>query len=76
MVEVVIDHSYEDDYFMISSINVVLEDKKEMERIQKIADTIIGAFVYPDVDLTEKLAKKLGVDRKMIDIDTNEIDLM
>jgi len=75
VIEILFDHSYEDNYFMISEINVVIEDKTEKERIEKaIRDNgLLGSLGYPE---KEYIAGMLKVDPKLIDMDTNEIDLM
>lgn len=75
MIEVLIDHSYEDDYFMISRISVNIKDPVEKERIEKLASQLEGAFVDPGGGLRKRIAEHLGVDPDIIDIDTNEIDL-
>lgn len=76
MITITIDHSYEDDYFMISYITVKLDDKEEEERILEKFKSIDGALVDPDSLLREKIARALEVDPKLIDLDTEEIDLM
>jgi len=78
MIYVVLDHSYEDNYFMINTITVDLKDVAEKERIEKAIkeNGLEGKFVNPDRQLYNILAKALGVDKKMIDVDTNEIDVM
>ena len=75
MIEVIIDHSYEDDYFMISEINVHIEDEVEKKRIeQAISDNgLLGDLGYPDKIM---IAHILKVDPKLLDMETNEIDLM
>lgn len=76
MIEVLVDHSYEDDYFQIDTVTVNLDDKEEKERIEKavIKSSLEGSLVDPD-GLAEQIARVLGVRKEMIDIDTHEIDL-
>ncbi|MFE7082575.1 hypothetical protein [Priestia megaterium] len=78
MVEVIIDHSYEDDYFCIGRITVNLEDVSEKKRIEKIIKDkeLEGSFVSPGRLLNEHIAKLLGVKKEIVDIEINEIDLM
>lgn len=76
MIKITIDHSYEDDYFMISYIEVNNTDENERERILDRFKEIDGAFVNPDNNLRERIADALGVDVNLIDLDTEEIDLM
>ncbi|KRG15621.1 hypothetical protein ACA30_05915 [Virgibacillus soli] len=75
-IDVLLDHSYEDDYFMISSITVNLKNEEEKQRVQKIAERMEGDFVDPDGLLSKRIADRLKVDVSLIDLDTNEIDLM
>lgn len=72
------DHSYEDDYFMISEVLVKIKDVSEKERIKKLVEKnrVEGSFVDPDRGLRKRIANLLEVDANIIDIDTNEIDLM
>jgi hypothetical protein len=81
MIEVLIDHTYADDYFQIDTITVNLDDKRGKEKNKKNKKVIKeanleGSIVEPDRDLIERIAKVLGVRKELIDIDTNEIDLM
>lgn len=78
MIEVTIDHSYEDDYFMIGDIRVNIKDPEEKKRIEEVVKRsgLIQRLIYPDRQLSQRIAQLLGVDVKLIDIDTNEIDLM
>lgn len=78
MIYVVIDHSYKEDYFMIDTITVKLKDSQEKERIEKVIKELglEGKFVYPSRDLNRQIAKTLGVNEELIDIDTNDIDVM
>jgi len=75
---VTIDHSFEDDYFMIGDIRVNIKDPEEKKRIEEVVKRsgIIQRLIYPDRQLSERIAEPLGVDVELIDIDTNEIDLM
>ncbi|MEI2338888.1 hypothetical protein FA002_02105 [Priestia megaterium] len=78
MIEIIIDHSYEDDYFCIGMITVNLDDENEKKRIEKLVkeEELVGSFVIPDSLLNEQIGKLLGVKKELIDIDINEIDLM
>ena len=78
MILVTIDHSFEDDYFMIGDIRVNIKDPEEKKRIEEVVKRsgIIQRLIYPDRQLSERIAEPLGVDVELIDIDTNEIDLM
>lgn len=76
MITITIDHSYEDDYHMISYISIDSEDEKEKERIIKKFEEIDGALVDPDGSLDKRIAEALGVDVKLVNLDTEEIDLM
>lgn len=77
MIEVVVDHSYEDDYFQIYTITVNLEDIQEKERIEKVIKEkgLEGRLVDGDRLLRERIAQVLGVNKDLIDIDIHEIDL-
>ncbi|MCR3921745.1 MAG: hypothetical protein NUK65_04395 [Firmicutes bacterium] len=75
MITIIIDHSYEDNYFMISEIEVNIADKEEKERIMEKFKQIAGALVMPDNELKQRIADTLEVDIDLIDLDTNEIDL-
>ncbi|GIN59251.1 hypothetical protein J8TS2_35700 [Lederbergia ruris] len=75
-IEVLLDHSYEDDYFMISTITVNLKNEEEKERVQKISERMEDDFVDPDGLLSKRIADRHKVDVSLIDLDTNEIDLM
>lgn len=75
MINVLIDHSYADDYFMISEITVNMEDKKEKERIKELAKELEGQLVDVDNGLRKRIADFLQVNPKLIDYDTNEIDI-
>lgn len=76
MITITIDHSYEDDYHMISYISIDSEDEKEKERIIEKFKDIDGALVDPDGSLGERIAEALGVDVNLVQLDTEEIDLM
>lgn len=79
MIEVLLDHSYVDDYFRIDTITVNISDKKEKERIENLIKKhgLEGELVWPDGrELANYIADILQVDVKLIDIDTNEIDFM
>jgi hypothetical protein len=74
MIEILLDHSYEDDYFIISRISVNIKDASEKERIEKIVEkhNLVGMIGYPDKLF---IADLLKVDATIIDFDVNEIDL-
>ncbi|QUW22476.1 hypothetical protein JSQ81_02495 [Sporosarcina sp. Marseille-Q4063] len=76
MIEVIVDHSYAEDYFQIDTITVNLDDNVEKERIERSIkkSNLEGSLVDPG-DLREHLAVVLGVRKEMIDIDTHEIDM-
>jgi benzoyl-CoA reductase/2-hydroxyglutaryl-CoA dehydratase subunit BcrC/BadD/HgdB len=78
MIEILIDHSYADDYFQIDTITVNLDDKEEKERIEKLVKQygLEGQLVDPERELSKLIAEVLKVDESLIDLDTNEIDLM
>ena len=76
MITITIDHSYEDDYHMISYISIDSVDEKEKERILKKFEEIDGALVFPDSSLSNRIAEALGVDAKLVQLDTEEIDIM
>ncbi|MEC1157836.1 hypothetical protein [Cytobacillus horneckiae] len=78
MIEILIDHSYEDDYFMISEITVNIKDLSEKERIEQLVkkSNLIGSLVDVGNDLKKRIADRLKVDVSLIDFDTNEIDIM
>ena len=77
MIEILFDHSYEDDYYMLSDISVNIADQAEKERIQsKIKEINLEAISdFPNRDLRKRIAELLEVDENLIDFDTNEIDL-
>lgn len=76
MIEILFDHSYEDDYYMLSDISVNIADQAEKERIEsKIKEiNLEGIMEFPDSGLRKRIAKLLDVDENLIDFDTNEID--
>lgn len=76
VIEVLVDHSYEDDYFQIDRVFVKLKDPAEAKRVrEKVKELgLEGSLVDPG-RLSARLAKALEVDVKLIDIDTNEIDI-
>ena len=76
MIEVLVDHSYEEDYFRIDTITVKIDDKEEQERIEKAIkkSSLEGSLVDPG-NMRGQIAVVLGVKKEMIDIDTHEIDL-
>ena len=77
MINVLIDHSYEDDYFAISHISVELEDELEKARIEKIINesNYEGRLVDLNDDLHSIIADWLNISVAFIDIDVNEIDI-
>ena len=78
MIEILIDHSNEENYFMISIVSVKVEDVSEKERIEKLVKkyNIEGAFVDgAGRGLKNRIANLLEVDSNIIDLDTHEIDL-
>jgi hypothetical protein len=77
MIEILFDHSYEDDYFRLSDVSVNIKDASEKERIEKLVKqhNLVGKMEFPGHDLKLYIAKILGVDVKLIDFDTNEIDI-
>jgi len=75
-IEVLLDQSYEDDYLMISTITVNIADNDEKARVQAIAKKLEGLFVDYDRLLRQRVADRLQVDVNLIELDTNDIDLM
>lgn len=78
MIKFTFDHSYAEDYFALSYVDVDIKDEKKKEKVEdKIKLLNIGGMVeYPDRHLKKKLAEFLEVDVSEIDFDTEEIDLM
>lgn len=78
MIEFVFDHSNEEDYYMLSHINVDIKDPIEKERIEKKLKelSLEGMLEYPNRAFKNRIAEKLNVDEKLITYDTEEIDLM
>ena len=78
MIEILLDHSYEDDYFMISEVTVKIKDKSEKERIEELVKkhNLEGSLVGGDRGLALRISDLLNVDVKLIDLDTQEIDIM
>ncbi|SFJ43226.1 hypothetical protein SAMN04487936_102146 [Halobacillus dabanensis] len=78
MIEVLLDHSYEDDYFMISDVTVNIKDSQEKERVKELVEkhNLVGWLVDVDRGLSKRLANLLQVDAELIDFDTNDIDIM
>ena len=76
MIEILFDHSYEDDYYMLSDISVNIKNLAEKERIEsKIKESNLeGILEFPDSNLRKRIAELLEVDENLIDFDTNEID--
>lgn len=75
MIIITLDHSYDDDYHMISEIEVMLEDKEEEERIIHNFKRIDGALVDVDRMLRQRIADALEVDVNLVELDTNDIDI-
>jgi len=78
MIQVFIDHSHEDDYYMISTINVELSSPSENERVNKLIKELEldSKFVNGFDDVASLLAELLTVDKNQIDIEVIEIDIM
>lgn len=76
MIEILFDHSYENDYYYLSVVTVNIKDPIEKERIDRLVMecNLEGMLEYPDRLLRKKIAKLLKVDENLIDFDTNEID--
>lgn len=77
MIEILVDHSYEEDYFVISTISVNVEDASEKARIEKLIEdnNIEGQLVTFNDGLSLNIADLLKVNVGIINIETNEIDL-
>jgi hypothetical protein len=78
MIEIIIDPSYVEDYFMISEVSIKINDASEKHRIEKLVEkhNIVGSLVDGDRALALRIVDILEVPVSIIDIDTNEIDLM
>ncbi|WP_186578039.1 hypothetical protein [Aquibacillus kalidii] len=78
MINIIIDHSYADDYFMISEISVNIKDPTERERVEYLVRkyNLEGSLEDPNNSLSNRIADMLQVDVSIIDIDTEEVDLM
>lgn len=77
-IDILYSHSYEDDYFHLDNIEVHVENPNEKKRIEnKVREIgLLGSLEYPDRDFQNRIAKILEVEPKIINIDTEEIDLM
>ena len=77
-IDVLYSHSYEDDYFHLDDIVVHVEDENERKQIEKrIKESgLLGSLEYPDRSYQEYIAKLLEVNPLIINVDTEEIDLM
>ena len=75
-IEILIDHSYEEDYHMISDVVVNVKDETEKERIENLVEesNMIGVLVDVDNELRKRIAYLLKVNPFIINFDTNEID--
>ncbi len=76
MITVTMDQSVEDDYFVLSHISVEIEHQEEKRNIEKRFELINGSIVDPWDNLKERLAKHLEVDINLIELDTENIDIM
>ncbi len=76
MIEILIEHSKQEDYSVIDEIIVTIKNGKEKERVEQLIqeNELVGAFVNHDEHLAENLAELLGVDVGLLVIDTFEID--
>ncbi|WP_350302595.1 hypothetical protein [Peribacillus frigoritolerans] len=78
MIEVIVDHSYEDDYHSIAQINVNLADDNENKRVSKVLadNNNFGREIFiSGGDVMGFLSNALNIDQKYIDIAIEEIDL-
>ncbi|MCZ0872747.1 hypothetical protein [Peribacillus sp. AS_2] len=78
MIEVLVDHSYQDDYHSIAKINVKLDDVNENKRVSKLLaekNNFGGEIFISGGDVKGFLSNALNIDQKYIDIDIEEIDL-
>lgn len=76
MIEFLIEHSKQDDYYAIDEIIITLKNPKEKERVEQLIEEneLVGAFVNFDKHLAENLADMLDVAVELIIIDRFEID--
>lgn len=76
MIEILIEHSKQEDYYVIDEIIVTIKKAREKERVEQLIEEneLVGAFVSYDENLPQNLADLLGVDVELIVIDTFEID--
>lgn len=77
MIGILFDHSYQDDYFILSDISVNIKDPIEKEKIEtRIRQgNLLGSLGFPGTDLKKYIAEFLEVDENFITFDTEEIDL-
>lgn len=78
MITINVDHSYEDDYFCISSIDVDVKDENENKRINEILDKkdrFKGQLLTIGDEFMSGLSELLQISEAMITIDTEEIDI-
>lgn len=77
MIDILFDHSYQDDYFILSDISVNIKDPIEKEKIEtRIKQgNFLGSLGFPGKDLKKYIAEFLEVDEGLITFDTEEIDL-
>lgn len=78
MITINVDHSHEDDYFCISSIDVDIKDENEAKRIDEILDKndrFEGQLLTIGDDFMSGLSELLQVSKAIITIDTEEIDI-
>lgn len=78
MIEVLGDHSYQDDYHSIAQINVKLADVNKNKRVSKLLgekNKFGGEIFISGGDVKGFLSNALNIDQKYIDIDIEEIDL-
>lgn len=78
MITINVAHSYEDDYFCISSIDVSIKDEEEAKRInEKLNENhrFEGELLTIGDDFISILSELLQVRESIITIDTEEIDL-
>ncbi|AOH54500.1 hypothetical protein ABE28_009055 [Peribacillus muralis] len=78
MIEVFVDHSYEDDYHCISQINVNLaeDENKRINKILSENNDFGGAIFNSGLDVELFLSNALNVDQNCINIEILEIDLL